>query len=778
MSSQHYGSRDCGCGGKGITGLGPTTPARSGHHARARAPGHAASSGCGCGGSSGGDCGCGSTGTSCDCNPGVLVRPNFFAGQLLTDDDLQALTNYVVARHRLHNRFLVGSGVACGLAVTCHPCGGGRVIVQPGYAVDCCGNEILVPCAVELDVNAMVRALKISMQGQDCGDPCAEPVKDRSRQSRAALAAQPATPGGSDDDKPIERGRRYCLYLNYCEEPTDLVAPYSQDDSCAVTCQPSRLREGFSFELRCPGEDADPPSFIDRLQCCIGDLAEADRKSSDIERSQAYTQRNRVGVTAYKAELLPQFDDEDAALIIGANAQFTSVVTEFKSTRGVVRGTTDDGPREEQILRTTLDVVHAVGSATARFHLLSPEESKKVLGKHQALEGALKANRDSLVGAAPMLEERAAKGLASPFERITARSVLAESMKYSDPNLAAAERSTAQAYVYAYNGVSTPAANLQAHQAMADFKAWLLRKIHECPPAGQCCLEGEIAVIQIPAGEDVTEETYRAAEKLVRAFIRYLLDCICSALLPPCPTCEDPGVKLACVQVDDCTVCQICNLERTFLLTEHSLRYWIPLLHGFGEALERLCCEFADRFTLRSRQSLIASEDLPAKHLALKQQNAFFKTGSQVGDAAAANELFPTLVRLTGLDLDDVQASLNLGGNVARVTGRDPVITSIGARLTDVDAARLAGRDSLARVFERGPAADVLRTEVERAAEEVGKKVDAQLKNLNKEIDKRLSPTALGQAKVIKELKQQLDEQREANETLNKRLDLLEKRKP
>ena len=274
------------------------------------------------------------------------------------------------------------------------------------------------------------------------------------------------------------------------------------------------------------------------------------------------------------------------------------------------------------MLRTALDAVHAVGAATARFHLLSPEESKKVLGKHQALDDALKANREALVSVAPTLDERAAKSLASPFERTTARSVVAESLKYSDPNLAAAERSTAQAYVYAYNGVSTPAANLQAHQALADFKAWLLRKIDECPPTGQCCLEAEINAIQIPAGEDVTEETYRAVEKLVRAFIRYLLDCICSALLPPCPTCEDPAVKLACVQIDDCTVCQICNLERTFLLTEHNLRYWIPLLHGFGEALERLCCEFADRFSIRCRQPSIAREELPAQHLALKKQSA------------------------------------------------------------------------------------------------------------------------------------------------------------
>ena len=793
MSSQHFGSRDCGCGGaNGITALGGTKSARSGYHARARATGQATSNGggCGCGGSCGGDCGCGSPGTSCGCNPGVLVKPNFFAGQLLTDDDLQALSNYVVTRQRLHNRVLVGSGVACGLAVTCHPCGGGRVIVEPGYALDCCGNEIVVPCPVELDINAMVHALRISMQGQDCGDPCAEPVKDRSKQSRAAQPSavgsgapvpgtgQPGTSTTSADDEKPERGRRYCLYVNYCEEPTDLVAPYTQDDSCAATCQPSRLREGFNFELRCPTEDPEPPSFLDRLQCCIGDLREADRKASEIERLQAYAQRNRLGVAAYNLEAPPQFDADDAALITGATAKLSKAAEEFTKASVAARDKTGDtGLLQEQMLRTALDEVHAVGAATARFNLLSREDRAKVLEKHQDLETAMAANRDALESISPMLDDQAGKLLASPFERTMAHSIIAETRKYSNPDLAEAERKTQQAYVYAYNGVATPAANRQAHEALASFKAWLLRKIDECPPTGQCCLEAEINAIQIPTGEQITEETYRALEKLVRAFIRYLLDCICAALLPPCPSCEDPAVKLACVQIDDCNVCQICNLERIFLLTEHNLRYWIPLLHSFGEALERLCCEFADRFRIRIRPPLNNPDELPAQHVVLKSQTAFFKSGNQFGELAASNEVFANLVRLVGLDVNDVRSSLNIGGNFARVTARDPVVTSLVARHTDADAARLAGRAAFTRAIESSPASEMVRTEVERATDGVQKKFEAQLKDVTNEIDKRLSPNALGQAKVIKDLKEQLDKQREATDKLNRRLDLLEKRK-
>ena len=51
--------------------------------------------GCGCGGGSGGSCAGGSAkGTS-------AVRPQFFGGMLLTEDDLQSITDYVVEKRRL-----------------------------------------------------------------------------------------------------------------------------------------------------------------------------------------------------------------------------------------------------------------------------------------------------------------------------------------------------------------------------------------------------------------------------------------------------------------------------------------------------------------------------------------------------------------------------------------------------------------------------------------------------------------------------------------------------
>ena len=170
------------------------------------APGPA---GCGCtagqltsGGASGGGCACGQGGTSCcgSCQKQGTPRPRFFAGQLLTEDDLEALTAYVTAKNRLHARYLAGSGVVCGLEVACQPCGGGTIRVQPGYALDCCGRDIVVACPVDLDVNAMIRDLRLSQLGTDCGDPCPPATT-----TQAGTATQAATTQRQDKEPGHER---------------------------------------------------------------------------------------------------------------------------------------------------------------------------------------------------------------------------------------------------------------------------------------------------------------------------------------------------------------------------------------------------------------------------------------------------------------------------------------------------------------------------------------------------------------------------------------------
>lgn len=97
-----------------------------------------------------------------------LCRPRFFPGQVLTDDDLNRLENYVVAKNRLHNRYFQGPGVVCGLEVVCDLCNTGNVTVNPGYALSPCGDDIIVCNAASVSICDLINQCK---PRQDTCDP-------------------------------------------------------------------------------------------------------------------------------------------------------------------------------------------------------------------------------------------------------------------------------------------------------------------------------------------------------------------------------------------------------------------------------------------------------------------------------------------------------------------------------------------------------------------------------------------------------------------------------
>lgn len=102
--------------------------------------------GAGCG------CGCGGSG-GCGDLP-EMARLRYFHGQPLGALDLRREQSYHRDRARLHNRLLHGWGVICGLEVQVAPrrevdaCDGdpttAELIVLPGAALDCLGNEIVL----------------------------------------------------------------------------------------------------------------------------------------------------------------------------------------------------------------------------------------------------------------------------------------------------------------------------------------------------------------------------------------------------------------------------------------------------------------------------------------------------------------------------------------------------------------------------------------------------------------------------------------------------------
>jgi hypothetical protein len=154
-----------------------------------------------------------------------LCRPRFFAGQLLTDEDLQRLDHYITAKNKLHNRYLIGWGVACGLEVVCNACDG-TVTVRPGYALSPCGDDIIVCADTAVDVCSMIQKCRKKMP-RDC---------------------QPNQLGGVDPCS--EATETWILAICYDEKPSRGLVPLKNTGSAACC---SRCACGGSSSCSCGG---------------------------------------------------------------------------------------------------------------------------------------------------------------------------------------------------------------------------------------------------------------------------------------------------------------------------------------------------------------------------------------------------------------------------------------------------------------------------------------------------------------------------------------------
>ncbi|MBW4518163.1 MAG: hypothetical protein KME16_00325 [Scytolyngbya sp. HA4215-MV1] len=169
--------------------------------------------------------------THCNCpacrGVNCFERPRFFAGQPLTDKDLEAAQRYVIEKNKLHNRYLVGTGVVCGLMVKCDPCCDGSVVVETGYAIDCDGNDIVLCQEASFDVLGYLKKRK----NQEDLPYCGHTVYNKKAQ-------------------PVDEKKEYLLVLSYAEEMAKPITALVRDNGCNNSrCEPSRIRETFQFDL-------------------------------------------------------------------------------------------------------------------------------------------------------------------------------------------------------------------------------------------------------------------------------------------------------------------------------------------------------------------------------------------------------------------------------------------------------------------------------------------------------------------------------------------------
>jgi hypothetical protein len=246
-----------------------------------------------------------------------LCRPRFFPGQLLTDEDLNRLERYVVEKNRLHNRYLVGWGVVCGLEVVCDACNSDRVVVRTGYALSPCGDDIVV-CR-----DHAVNICELISQCRPQGDPNCDPMQAPAprdcrggndkwvlaicydeRPSRGVTALL-----GSSDDPCCSSGGGGCGTASGggcgCGGPagggcgcngtngskTTRGTTKSKKRTYAPQCEPTQICEGYRFIVY----PAPKPHRTTLDQKALAELGQGANLGSDLLWSWLYANRSRLG---------------------------------------------------------------------------------------------------------------------------------------------------------------------------------------------------------------------------------------------------------------------------------------------------------------------------------------------------------------------------------------------------------------------------------------------------------------------------------------------------
>ncbi|GLF93373.1 hypothetical protein [Streptomyces yaizuensis] len=506
--------------------------------------------GTGCG------CGCdGGTGTG----PSVFVRPRFFAGQLLTEDDLGLLVDYLTAKNRLYHRSLHGPGVIRGLDVSCDPCGGGTVVVTPGHALDCAGQDIVVACAERVDVRALVRERRIAALGVDCGDPCEE-----------------------------EGARRYGLYVRYEEQPVEPVAPYATEEPCpSPGCVPSRIREGYRFVVGCDAADDHRHNPGTRLLEILGDRARADGARDQDRRLVRYLDALFAAVLAPGRPF--RFD--------GADAQ------RHRDALAWLRERTTGGTPPPDLARELTERVRALAASVARFDTYDRVGQEQLVRDHPDL-GSVGEARSVLAAVCDRLTGTATDAVwPNPLRRSLARAVVTESRA----RLVSGQGERTAPLEVRMLAQGTPldhALRVEFRGDLTLIREWLLGRLERTARVTDCALRPDVLAVEVPlplppppAGstEPATLTELRllaeAAAGLTGAVRRFVTGAACATLSPPCDDCSDTDVLLADVRLDGCDVVEICAAGREQVLPGGAAYgEWLSKLPRLRELAGRLCC--------------------------------------------------------------------------------------------------------------------------------------------------------------------------------------------
>jgi len=208
------------------------------------------------------------TKTECEsklCYYDSATRTRFYHGMLLTDDHLRAEQEYHREALKRVNRHLWGWGVVCGLELVGPKQGetGLCFKIEPGVALDCCGNLIEVCKCITVDLTKECE----KRYGPDC------------------MPAQTT--------EPIVK----YVVLSYKEIESDPEPVLTPEGDCSSAgeksnCNASKVREGFCVELwdKCPCAEPIPDDHKGLMSL----LTKLSYRGSDIGQEQSTQQRQQA----------------------------------------------------------------------------------------------------------------------------------------------------------------------------------------------------------------------------------------------------------------------------------------------------------------------------------------------------------------------------------------------------------------------------------------------------------------------------------------------------
>src|SRR5712692_3561329 len=168
--------------------------------------------------------------TSCPtCAATALTRNHYFTGKLMVERDFTDEQFYYMERLRLHNQRLHGSGAVCGLRIRQHDspaCQDRYLVLEPGSAIDCCGQDILVVDKDIIDLHAY---------------PAVQALFDK--------------PDGADHVLQV------CICYREC--PTEQIPVLYDECACDDSqCAPNRILESYAVDIKVDPQP--PPDVIEQ----------------------------------------------------------------------------------------------------------------------------------------------------------------------------------------------------------------------------------------------------------------------------------------------------------------------------------------------------------------------------------------------------------------------------------------------------------------------------------------------------------------------------------